>query len=224
MTNVVKFCLLALISIAITGCHTGKPMAVESKFSSVIIGETTGDQLLDMFAKEKVLQTTDRISVLDKNGRFNREVAIAGLEQNSAAVSHYSYISREKSLTNVELRIILSGKVAPEVLIKPFESENAKNLAVLRYMHEAMQQDGQAFANDNDTKNLIDLASMVFGIGITKLEQFPREISNISTENGFDYEHTSAGKCKLRLKKSDSEDIYFLDIHTKAPVDWLVKW
>ena len=224
MTNAIKICLLVLIAVIITGCQSGKPLAVESKFTGVVIGETTGDQLLDMFSGEKVLQTTDRISVLNKSGKFNREVAIATLNQNGASVSRYDYISRVKSLTNVELRVIISGKIAPEVLIKPYESEEAKNLAILRYFHDAMMQDGKAFANDSETKSLIDLASMVYGIGITKLEVLPRDISDISTENGFDYDHTSAGKCKLRLKKSESKDVYYLDIHTESTLDWLVKW
>ncbi len=224
MTKAIKICLLVLITVVITGCQSGKPLAVESKFSGVIIGETTGDQLLDMFSGEKVLQTTDRISVLNKSGKFDREVAIAVLQPNGAAVTRYDYISRVKSLTNVEIRVIISAKVAPDVLIKPYESEDAKNMAILRHFHDAMMQDGNAFANDSETKNFIDMASMVFGIGITKLQALPRDIPDISTDNGFDYEHTSAGKCKLRLKKSEASDVYFLDIHTDSDLDWLVKW
>ena len=224
MTNAIKYCLFLLVVVAITGCHSGKPMAIESKFVGVEIGQTTGDQLLDMFSGDKVLQTTDRISILNKNGKFNREVAIAALEIDGAAVKRYDYISRAKNLTNAKIRIIISGKVAPEVLVKPYETEDAKNLAILRHLHEAMKQDGKAFANDTETKNLIDFASMIFGIGITKLELQPREVSDISTENGFDFEHTSAGKCKLRLKKTETDDIYYMDIHTDSRLDWLVNW
>ncbi len=225
MFRVLKALLLMFIVLfTVTGCQRSKIMPVESSFSKVTVGQNTSDELLDMLGDAKLLQTTDKISVLNNTGKFRREVGIASVEPDSSTISRFVYMSRDKNLTDVKLRIVVSTKVGPEVLLKPYATASDKSLAILRYCHQALRGDTMEFANDQESHDLMNLASMVLGIGIAKLEVSPRDISDINTENGFTYEHTTAGECKLRLEQQENSDIYTLSVHTRGPFDWMVKW
>lgn len=225
MFRVIKTVLATFaILFAVTGCQTAKTMPIEGKISNVVVGHSTSDQLLNMFDDEKILQTTEKISALNDKGKFNRELAIVSLEPDSSNISRYVYMSRDKNLANVKLRIIVSTKVGPEVLLMPYASENDKSLAIIRYCRQMLRDDAKEFANDKELLGLMDLSSMVISTGVVKMEESPRDISDINTDNGFTYEHMTAGECKLRLTQGAEKDIYTLSIHTRVGFDWLVKW
>ena len=218
------FLMMAAVVFFLNGCQVSKTMPVESKFSKVSVGEMTSDQLLDMLSGEKVLQTTGKISVFNKSGKFKREFAIASAASDSSVIERFIYMSRAKDFSDINMRVIISTKVGPEVLLKPYESDADKKLAIVRYCHEMLRKDSMEFANEQESHDLMNFASMLMGLGVAKLEQSPRDVADISTDKGFTYVHTTAGECKIRLENEEGSDIYTVSVYTKSGFDWMVKW
>lgn len=223
MLRTLKAILAMLVIVFVTaGCNSSMP--VENNFRKLAVGVNTSDEVLNMFANEKVLQTTDRISLFSKKGNFQREVAIATIDPASSLLSRYVYMSRSRDMVNVKLRIIVEAKIPQDVLLKAYESESAKNVEIMRFCQESLRKDAIAFKNDQESAGLFDLASRVLATGISKLVVSPRDVVDANTAEGFTYDDTTAGECKLRLEHGENGDIYTISVHSKSAFDWLVKW
>ncbi|MBN2064578.1 MAG: hypothetical protein JW745_07225 [Sedimentisphaerales bacterium] len=224
LRTIKAFLALSVAAFVSAGCQSNKPMPIEANFRQITVGQNTSDEILNIFSQEKVLQTTDKISLLNNKGKFHREAAIATIDPTSSLLNRYVYMSRTKDFNDVKLRIVVEARVPQNIMLNPYESNAQRDMAILRFCHESLRNDTKAFSQEQETTDLMNLASMVLGLGIAKLEAAPRDITDITTEKGFTYIHTTAGECKIRLEQHDNSDIFTMSVHTRGAFDWLVKW
>ena len=94
--------------------------------------------------------------------------------------------------------------VDAKTLSQPYSDENAKKIAILKFVREKFAKDAQDVNSDN--KQLLVTSAMIkqaFTNAVTSLNSSPAEAANLSTPKGMGFEHISMDKGRIQLLLTD---------------------
>jgi len=208
--------------ILVSGCSSRKPLPLEAGFSQIEVAHSNATDVLNLFPEKEMLHTDHSVSVFHKKG-WSSETGVITFDRQYPQVHRLVYVQHRSQIMTEKVFLLIQSQVPPELLQQPYENNDRKNLAVLRFCHEAMIADARPFLTDQRTESLIGLGRTALGIAILQLDKRPREIYKLTRETGFDFDHPTLDKCYLGLKQ-DAENIYTVALRSKAMVDPLTTW
>ena len=216
---------MMLCVVLLSGC--GGPGRLEDEFAKIVVSKTNSTEVMTLLPEPGMLHTTDSVSVLNKKS-FLKEVGIVRFNSDDSLVRRKSYLKHRSRIkyppfVTEELYLYVQTRVSDKVLAEPYESDVSKNIAILRYCHDAMIEDGRAFNEDQATVRLIGLARTGLGVGIQQLISRPREADLLTSDKGFFYTHPTLGKCRLYLTH-ESDDVFTVTVKGSDFVDPFDTW
>ncbi len=200
--------LIILALLSAPGCSSNS-LPLQKSFAEIKTAQTNSTEVMNMLPDQGLLVTDSAVSAFHKKG-WTKELGIVRFAETDASVQRKEYMQIRSQLAAIPLfvdeKLILQVQsvIPADILNQPYENDLRKHEAVLRYCHQALQDDGRAFSYDQQTESLIGLARTVLGVGIQQFAARPRESEQILDPKGFPYEHPTVGKCRLNLFQQDN--------------------
>jgi hypothetical protein len=109
------------------------------------------------------------------------------------------------------LRFDCEMVLGKEVLSKSYSSENAKRIAILRYVLDAVREDIQELGGDVDVpgqyNKKLDVCGMLINqtleLILVRLDSSPVLAAKLSSADGLDFDHINFGKGKVHMVVKD---------------------
>ncbi len=210
-----------------SGKSKSTSVSLETKFSQINIKQTNSSQVLSMLPSQKMLHTTDSVSVLQEQGRM-KELGIIQFDSVDATVDRKTYLKLSSKstippFTKEKLYLLVDTTISSEILNQPFENGMRKKIAILKHIHSSIVEDAKPYLEDQQTVSMVGLIRIVIDMGINELAKRPRDASDLQTAVGFSYEHPTLGKTFVRLNEM-RENVYRLTINASDTVDSVSAW
>ena len=218
---------LAVVVAALGGCgSSGGVLPLERQFVEIRPGETDVATVLNILPEADTLHTSDKAAVY-RGERWRQELGIVSFDSQSSLVKRTDYVARRSSqwvpLAKEKLSVVVQTVVPQSLIEQPYENAMRKQVAILEFCHEALVADAEPFEEDQATVRMMGLARWALREGMVYLKARPREACVLGEADGFSYEHSVLGKCRMSLRQ-EQENQYTLELTAADWVDVVDTW
>ncbi len=232
MVNVIKLqfrfygqiavvCMIGFLMILAGGCKSN--MAMQGDFAKIKVARTTSNDVLAILAGNKgMLRTDNSVAVLNKTSGCH-ETGIVVFRQADTLVRRKDYLQQCSAFPYEKMLLHVETAVPDKIINQPYENNLQKNIALLRFCHQAIVDDSRPFSEDRSLESQAGMARTALGVGIHQLTIHPEEGYKIGTAEGFQYDHPILGRCTVKLKVTP-DNILTVSLTSQSLVDPFVKW
>jgi hypothetical protein len=213
------------------GCSIGKQFAaspnekeISNAYRETTLKESTSADVLEAIAKPKdglISQSKSVIATQGTNKKgYKMWFDMVAFDENKLTAERKSFFiideKKESALIWPKRKLVFETEMVidPKVLNEPYANENARQIAILKYVSENMRKDVASIAPDN--KKIAICGGMVnqtLGTVLYRLDESPALASKLSDlKKGLEFDHMTLGKGNITMIVTDD----IADVNVRA--------